>query len=87
MENKKTVSDVSVTDKIREIIENLRPYLNMDGGNVEFIKYDEVEHTVYVKLTGACAMCMEQDGTLEFGLLEAIKDEVSEVENIVNVPL
>ncbi len=84
---KKNVKDVSVSDKIRGIIEDLRPYLNMDGGDVEFIKYDQTEHTVYVKLTGACAMCMIQDDTLELGLLEAIKDEVSEVENIVNVPL
>jgi len=84
---KKEVKELSVSDKIKEIIENLRPYLNMDGGDVEFIKYDEEEHTVYVKLTGACAMCMVQDDTLELGLLEAIKDEVNEVENIVNVPL
>lgn len=84
---KKEVKEVSVSDKIKEIVENLRPYLNMDGGDVEFIKYDQEEHTVYVKLTGACAMCMVQDDTLELGLLEAIKDEVSEVENIVNVPL
>lgn len=84
---KKAVKDLSVSDKIKEIVENLRPYLNMDGGDVEFIKYDTEEHTVYVKLTGACAMCMVQDDTLELGLLEAIKDEVSEVENIVNVPL
>ncbi len=84
---KKNNKETNISNKIKEIIENLRPYLNMDGGDVEFIKYDETEHTVYVKLTGACAMCMIQDDTLELGLLEAIKDEVSEVENIINVPL
>ncbi len=84
---KEEIKNVNTTNKIKDIIENLRPYLNMDGGDVEFIKYDQEEHTVYVKLTGACAMCMVQDDTLELGLLETIKDEVSEVENIVNVPL
>lgn len=72
---------------IKKVIEDLRPYLNMDGGDVEFIKYDYDNKTVYVKLTGACAMCMASDETLELGILEAIKDEVPSVTNIINVPL
>ena len=72
---------------IKEAIEDLRPYLNMDGGDIEFIKYDEEEKTVYVKMFGACAMCMMQDETLELGLLEHIKEKVPEVENIINTPL
>lgn len=76
-----------VENKVKEIIENLRPFLNMDGGDVEFVKYDSNEETVYVRLMGACSMCMIQDDTLENGLLEAIQDEVPEVKNIVNIPL
>lgn len=73
--------------KIERIINELRPYLNMDGGDVEFIKYDEKEKTVFVKLNGACAMCMVKDETLENGLLEAIQDELPEVKKIINTPL
>ncbi len=72
---------------IKETIEELRPFLNMEGGDVEFIKYDTESKTVYVKMLGACAMCIAQDETLETGLLEAIKDKVPEVENIINTPL
>lgn len=72
---------------IKETIEELRPFLNMEGGDVEFIKYDAESKTVYVKMLGACAMCIAQDETLETGLLEAIKDKVPEVENIINTPL
>lgn len=79
--------DREVEAKIRTCIENLRPFLNMEGGDVEFIKYDDDEKTVYVKLAGACAMCVAQDETLELGLLEAIRDEVPEVAKIINVPL
>jgi Fe-S cluster biogenesis protein NfuA len=72
---------------IKGVIEDLRPYLNMDGGDIEFIKYDEENKTVFVKMFGACAMCMSQDETLEFGLLEAIKEKVPSVERIINTPL
>lgn len=81
------MNEENTENKIKRVLENLRPYLNMEGGDVEFIKYDEKEKILYVRLTGACAMCAFQDDTLESGLLEAVRDEVPEVENIVNVPL
>ena len=74
-------------DRIKAVIEDLRPYLNMDGGDIEFVKYDEEEKTVYVKMFGACAMCMMQDDTLENGLLASIQEIVPEVKSIVNTPL
>jgi len=74
-------------EKIKQTIEELRPFLNMDGGDVEFIKYDTESKIVFVKLMGACAMCMAQDETLELGLLQALKEQVPEVEKIINVPL
>ena len=46
-------------NKIKKMVEELRPYLNMDGGDIEFIKYED--NYLYVKLTGACQHCMFQD--------------------------
>ena len=77
----------NVVEEIKNALEKLRPFLHMEGGDVEFISYDEEDKTVYVRLNGACAMCMAQDDTLEYGLLEAIREHVPEVENIVNSPL
>ncbi len=74
-------------EEIKKVLDDLRLFLNMEGGDVEFIEYDENEKCVYVKMLGACAMCMSQDDTLELGLLEAIKEKVPEVERIVNTPL
>lgn len=74
-------------EKIKAVIEDIKPYLNMDGGDVEFIKYDKKEKCVYVKLFGACVNCMAQDETLELNLLEAIKEEVKDVKRIINTPL
>lgn len=75
------------TKIIKDIIEEIRPFLNMDGGDIEFVKYDDKEHVVYVKMFGACAMCMAQDETLEFGLLGAIQEKIPSVEKIINTPL
>ena len=74
-----------VVTKIQEILDTLRPYLNMDGGDVEFIKYED--KIVYVKLTGACAMCLNQGDTLNSGLLFAIQEKVKEVKEVINVDL
>ena len=77
MDNKKTI------EKIKEILETLRPYLNMDGGDVEFVKYED--KIVYVKLTGACAACMFSDDTIKNGLFETIKADIPEVEGVINI--
>ena len=71
--------------KIRELIENMKPYLNSDGGDIEFIKYED--HYLYVKLTGACSNCLFQDQTLNEGLLEYLQSEIPEIEGVINVPL
>ena len=71
--------------KIKDIIENIRPYLNMDGGDIEFIKYDE--GYVYIKLTGACQNCMYQDSTINEGIEEMIKQEIPEIKGVINMEL
>ena len=72
---------------IKETIEELRPFLNMDGGDIEFLKYDKKEKIIYVKMFGRCVNCISQDETLELGLLEAIKEKVKDVKKIVNSPI
>ena len=76
---------IFMENKIKELIDDLRIYLNMDGGDIEFVKYDN--NILYVKLTGACAECMLQDETLNDNLLQAIKEEVPEIKEIINVEL
>lgn len=70
-------------NKIKELLDSLRPYLNMDGGDVEYIDYKD--NIVYVKLTGACAACMFSDDTIKNGLYETIKAKIPEVEGVINV--
>ena len=72
---------------IKAVIEDIKPFLNMDGGDIEFIKYNKDEEVVYVKMYGACAMCMSQDDTLDNGLLLAIQEKVPSVKKVINTPL
>ena len=70
-------------NKIKAIIDELRPYLMNDGGNIEFIKYEN--NIAYIRLSGACAECQMIDLTLKDGIEAAIKEEVPEVLEVINV--
>lgn len=69
--------------KIKSIINKLRPYLISDGGNIDFIKYEE--NIVYIKMNGACANCNMLDFTLKEGIESTIKEEVPSVKEVINV--
>ncbi len=69
--------------KILEIIDKLRPFLMNDGGNIEFVKYED--NVVYIKMMGACANCHMLDLTLKEGIEMAIQEEVPEVKEVINL--
>ncbi len=71
--------------KIQELLDDIRPFLNMDGGDIEFIKYEE--GYLYVKLTGACAMCGFQDITLKDNIEAYLKEDIKELKGVINVSL
>lgn len=74
---------MTVEEKIKEIIDALRPYLINDGGNIEFVKYED--NIVYIKMLGACADCVALDFTLKDGIEQTIKEEIPEVKGVVNL--
>ena len=70
-------------EKIILIIDELRPFLINDGGNIEFVKYED--NIVYIKMMGACSNCEMLDLTLKDGIEAAIKEEVPEVLEVINI--
>ena len=74
-----------INAQIEAVLEKLRPYLNSDGGDIEFIEF--VDGTVFVKLLGACGNCPHRNDTIKGGVLAALKDEIPEVTDIINVEL
>lgn len=71
-----------IEDKIREALEQIRPNLQQDGGDIEFISFDE-EGKVHVKLTGACGGCPMATMTLKQGVETYLKENIPEVKEVV----
>lgn len=72
-----------IIDKIILLIDKLKPFLMNDGGNLEFVKYED--NIVYVRLLGACKDCAMIDITLKEGIEEIIISEIPEVKEVRNV--
>ncbi|MBQ2910628.1 MAG: NifU family protein [Bacilli bacterium] len=72
-----------IVNKILVLIEKLKPFLISDGGNLEFVKYED--NIVYVRLMGACKDCEMMDVTLKEGIEEIIINEIPEVKEVKNV--
>ena len=70
-------------NEIKKIIDDIRPYINVDGGDIEFIKLDD--NYVFVKLFGACVHCGFQDNTVNYGLLRIIQEKFPQIEGVINV--
>lgn len=69
--------------KIIEIIDKIRPFLISDGGNIEYINYED--GIVYVKMMGHCQDCPMIDLTLKDSIEMAITSEIPEVIEVRNI--
>jgi len=74
---------VDTENKIKELIDQIRPFLMADGGNVEFIKYEN--NIVYLKMQGACADCHMLDLTLKDGIEAMLIEEIPEIKEVINL--
>lgn len=71
-----------IETKIQNVLNRIRPYLQADGGDTEFISYDDNTGIVFVKMLGACIGCGSIDATIK-DCIEAMLLE--EVEGVVSV--
>jgi Fe-S cluster biogenesis protein NfuA len=69
-----------VKEKVEKVIEEIKPYLQADGGDIELV--DVEDNVVKVKLKGACAGCPGAMMTLKFGVERKIKEAVPEIERV-----
>ena len=67
--------------KVTETIDQLRPYLQMDGGDMEFVELTE-DKVVRVKLKGACSGCPGAIYTLKLGVERKLKEVVPEITSV-----
>ncbi len=59
---------------IKETLDKVRPFINRDGGDIEFV--DFIDGIVYVNMKGACADCIMIDSTLSDGIEIILQEEV-----------
>lgn len=73
-----TQTELSVTEKVNQAIDQLRPFLHADGGDIELVEIT-TDFIVRVRMKGACKECSMSAMTLKVGLEDAIKIAVPEV--------
>ncbi len=73
-------------EKVKAVLETLRPYLQMDGGDLEFVELTD-DKVVKIKLKGACAGCPGAMYTLKNGIERKMKEEIPEVVSVEAVQL
>ena len=73
----------NIEEKIKSTIEKIRPFLINDGGDIEFVKYEN--QIVYVKLKGACEGCPMMDITIKDGIEQILINEIPEIIEVRNV--
>ena len=70
-------------EKIVNIINELKPYLNSDGGDIDFVKYED--NIVYIKLKGACSGCVHRNATISNVVLSMLQEELPEIKEVKEV--
>ena len=71
-------------EQVEKVLDELRPALQADGGNVELVEVTE-DGVVKVRLTGACGHCPMSTYTLKMGIETRIKAKVPEVKSVEQV--
>lgn len=80
MENRKKED---IIPEIQNVLNKVRPYLNGEGGDIEFV--DFIDGVVYVRMMGACDGCSSLDYTLKDGIESLLVEYVPEVVEVRQV--
>ncbi|MBD2481673.1 NifU family protein [Planktothrix sp. FACHB-1365] len=71
-------------DNVETVLDELRPYLMADGGNVEIVDIDGP--IVQLRLQGACGSCPSSTMTLKMGIERRLREKIPEIAEVVAVP-
>lgn len=72
-------------DRVKQVIDRIRPAVQMDGGDIELV--DVVDGLVTLRLVGSCAGCPSAAMTLKMGIERAIRAEVPEITGVEAVEI
>ena len=71
--------------KVDEVLDRIRPYVQMDGGHVELVNVDEKEGIVYIRFQGSCQGCPSSAMTLQMGIENEVKSAIPEIKQVTAV--
>lgn len=80
------MENLSLEEKVKAVIQQIRPFLQQDGGDIQYIGITE-DHIVEVKLQGACGSCPHAKITLKSGVEATIKKHIPEIKGVMDVAL
>ena len=75
------MSEISIIDRVESAIDEIRPYLLADGGDIKVVSIDN-KNIVNLELLGSCEKCPMSSMTLKNGVEESIKKYVPEINGI-----
>ncbi len=76
---------MSINEKIANSLDQLRPALQRDGGDVEFVEYESDTGILKVRLMGACRGCPYSQMTLSQGIKRALQQNFPQLTDVVSV--
>lgn len=72
---------LELTNKVKNVISQIRPYLQADGGDIQFIELTD-DNVVNVELQGSCGSCPFSRMTLKNGVEEAMRKALPEIKSV-----
>ena len=79
---------MELTDlNVNNVLDEIRPYIEADGGYLEYIAIDYLKEgpVVMVRMLGACRGCSMSEQTMTMGIEKLVKDRFPEVQKVLNV--
>ncbi len=70
-------------ENVETVLDEMRPYLISDGGNVEIVELDGP--VVKLRLQGACGSCPSSTMTLKMGIERRLQEQIPEISEVVQV--
>lgn len=77
-------SEKVLDERVKEVIGTIRPMLQNDGGDIEFVGIDD-DNSVRVRLQGACRGCPGAQMTLKMGVERLLKEKIPEIKKVIAV--
>ena len=78
------MTTIEIKDNVEKALEEIRPFLNSDGGNISLVEIIDDKH-VKVRLAGACTNCSLSISTMKAGVETTIKKYVPQIETVENI--